>query len=185
MRDIKVASRYAKSLLGISVEQKQLEEVYKDMQMISSICSQSRDLRLLLKSPIVKSDKKQAILNEIFGKGISQISAAFVSIIINKKREGLLEDIANAFIEAYKVHHNITTAMITSAVELSKAQKESIVKLVKSQGKENVELKEVVNSDIIGGLIIRIGDKQVDESIRRKLVDLEMEFDDNPYIREY
>ena len=185
MRDIKVASRYAKSLLGISIDEKQLDEVHNDMQMISSVCAQSKDLRLLLKSPIVKSDKKQAILNELFGKNISQISNSFISIILTKKREGLLDDISNAFIDAYKVYHNITTATVTSAVELSKQQKEVIVKLLNAQGNENVELKEVVNTDIIGGVILRVGDKQVDESIRRKLANLEMEFSDNPYVKEF
>lgn len=185
MRDIKVASRYAKSLLGIAVEQKQLEDVYKDMQLINNVCSQSRDLELLLKSPIVKSDKKAAILTDIFGKQIGQISSSFISIILNKKREGLLGDIANAFIDAYKVYNNITTAKVTSAVPLSKGQKEAIESLLKKQGNEKVELAEIVNEAIIGGVIIRVGDKQVDESIRRKLTDLEMEFSDNPYVKEF
>lgn len=185
MRDIKVASRYAKSLLGIAIQEKKLEELHKDMQLISSICLENRELELLLKSPIVKSDKKEAILTEIFGKKISKISTSFISIILNKKREGMLADIASAFIDAYKTHKNITTAKVTSAVKLSKPQKDAVVKLLNAQGKENVELVEEVDAEIIGGIILRVGDKQVDESIRRKLSNLEMEFSDNPYIKEF
>ena len=59
------------------------------------------------------------------------------------------------------------------------------MKLLNDQGKENVELKEIVNGEIIGGMILRVGDKQVDESIKRKLTNLEMEFDENPYIKEF
>ncbi len=185
MRDIKVASRYAKSLLGISLEQSKLEEVYHDMRMINDVCSQNKDLILLLKSPIVRRDKKSAILNEIFGDNISVISKSFISIILVKKRENLLADIANSFIEVYKTHKNITSAYVTSALALTENQKSKIITLLKGEGNDNIELNEIVNTDIIGGMIIKIGDKQVDESIRRKLTNLEMEFDENPYIREY
>lgn len=185
MRDIKVASRYAKSLLGIAIEQNKLEELHNDMQLINAVCTENRELVLLLKSPIVKADKKETILAEVFGKSITQISTSFISIILNKRREGLLADIANAFIDVYKTHKNITTATVTTAVALTDAQKKAVVKLLNDQGKENVELKEIVKGEIIGGMILRVGDKQVDESIKRKLTNLEMEFDENPYIKEF
>ena len=185
MRDIKVAARYAKSLLGIALEHNNIEEVYRDMQLINNVCAQNKDLVLLLKSPIVKRDKKEAILTEIFGTNISLISNTFIAIILLKKRESLLPDIANSFIDVYKTHKNITSVIITTAISLTEEQKLKITALVKNQGNENIELIEKVNSELIGGLIIKIGDKQVDESIRRKLTNLEMEFDENPYVREY
>jgi len=185
MRDIKVAHRYAKSLLGIAKENNLLEELYKDMHLVNDVCSQNRDLELLLKSPIVKTDKKRAILNEIFDKNISEISRTFIHIILTKKREGILSDIATAFIDVYKTEKHIKTAQITTAIPLSKSQKEHIVSLVKKVGDSEVELNETINPEIIGGMIIRVGDKQIDESIKRKLKNLEMEFDENPYVREY
>jgi len=185
MRDIKVASRYAKSLLLMSIDENILEEVYNDMKLVNSTCIENRELTLLLKSPIVKADKKNAILAEIFNKKVSIISSAFISIILSKKREGILPDIANSFIEAYKIHNNITTASVTTAVPLTKDQKTVIIALIKKQGKSNVELQEVVNEEVIGGMVLRIGDKQIDESIKKKLTNLEMEFDDNLFIKEY
>jgi F-type H+-transporting ATPase subunit delta len=185
MRDIKVASRYAKSLLKIAIEEKALEELYNDMVMVNNVCNNNRDLVLMLKSPIVKTDKKEAVLTEVFGKKVSQIATSFIAIILIKKREGLLGDIANAFIDIYKLHKNITTASVTSAIKLTEEQKDKIVKLLLSKERNNIEIKEVVNPDIIGGMIVRIGDKQVDESIKRKLMNLEMEFDENPYVKEF
>jgi F-type H+-transporting ATPase subunit delta len=185
MRDIKVASRYAKSLLKIALEENSLEELHGDMVLVNSVCTNSPDLGLMLKSPIVRTDKKKAVLSEVFGKNVSAMSNAFISIILTKKREGLLSDIASAFIDIYKMHKNITTASITTAIEITKDQKLKIVDLLLNEKRDNIEIKEVVNPDIIGGMIIRIGDKQVDESIRRKLTNLEMEFDDNPYVKEY
>jgi F-type H+-transporting ATPase subunit delta len=186
MRDIKVASRYAKSLLKIAIEEKALEELYTDMQLVNKICAENRELVLLLKSPVVKSDKKQAILTAIFDKNLSKIAATFVSLITNKKRAGILDDIAASFIETYKQHKNIKTAQVTSAVALSKAQKDGIIAILNSaKDASSIDLHEVIDTNIIGGMILRVGDKQVDESIKRKLKNLEMEFDENPYVKEY
>lgn len=185
MRDIKVASRYAKSLLKIAIEENSLDDLHKDMLLVNNVCSQNQDLVLLLKSPIVRTDKKSVILNEIFGKSISKVASSFISIILTKKREGILSDISAAFIDAYKIHKNIKTAQVTSAVALSKEQKDGVISILKSTNNtETVDLKEVIDPSIIGGMIIRVGDKQVDESIKRKLTNLEMEFEDNLYISE-
>ena len=186
MRDIKVASRYAKSLLKIAIEEKALEELYADMQLINKVCSENRELVVVLKSPVIKNDKKQAILNAIFDKNISKIASTFTTLITSKKRAGIIGDIAASFIEVYKQHKNIKTAQVTSAVALSKSQKEAIAAILNStKSADSIELHEIINKDIIGGLIVRIGDKQVDESIKRKLKNLAMEFDENPYVKEY
>ncbi len=184
MRDIKVASRYAKSLLKIAIDQNSLEELHNDMKLVHDVCVDNHDLVLLLKSPIVKTDKKAAILKEIFGNKISIISNSFISIILTKKRESLLADIANSFIDIYKVNQNITTAYITTAVPITKEQKSKIIALLKIKNENNIDLKDIVNPDLIGGMIVKVGDKQVDESIKRKLKNLEMEFDENPYVKE-
>lgn len=184
MRDIKVASRYAKSLLSIAVENNELETVYKDMLLVGETCSESKELTLLLKSPIIKPDKKEAIVAEVF-KGVSKITTSFMAIVIRKKREGILGDIAYSFIEAYKVHKNIKTAQVTTAVALSEDQRNKIVALIKADGNGDVELHEVVDESIIGGVVLRIGDTQIDESLKRKLNNLEMEFSNNPYVKEF
>lgn len=188
MRDIKVASRYAKSLLKLAIEVKSLEEIYADMQLIHQVCNENRELVLLLKSPIIKQDKKQAILDAIFGEKLSKTSATFMKLIISKKRGRILSDIAASFIDSYKNYKHIKTAQVTSAVVLSKTQKENIITILKSGSKDNTntyELIEVVDESIIGGLIVRVGDKQIDESIKRKLTNLEMEFEKNPYVKDF
>jgi F-type H+-transporting ATPase subunit delta len=185
MRDIKVASRYANSLLKIAIEENSLAELHNDMVLVNDVCVKNKDLTLLLQSPIIKTDKKMAIMNEIFTGKISTIASSFISIIISKKREGILGDIAASFIETYKIHKNIKTAQVTSAIPLSLAQKEKVIATLQSTSNtESVDLTEIVDPSIIGGMILKVGDKQIDESIKRKLTDLEMEFDNNLYIAE-
>lgn len=185
MKEIRVASRYAKSLLGLAIEQNKLEEAYADMKLVAETCSSSRDLSLLLKSPIVKSDKKQAIVDQIFSGQMSELSNAFVGIIIRKKREYLLEDISKEFLMQYKAHKNIVTAQVTSAVQLDDALKQRILALVAGNEGEGVEMVESIDKDIIGGFIVRVGDKQIDASIAGRLADLRQEFNKNEYVAEF
>jgi F-type H+-transporting ATPase subunit delta len=185
MRDIKVASRYAKSLLKIAIEENSLEDLYNDMELVKEVCNNNKDLTLLLKSPIIKSDKKTLILNEIFGEKVTQMTSKFMAIITSKKREDILGDIASSFIDIYKSHKNIKTAQVTSAIPLSKEQREKVIALLKEKNNsETIDLAEVVDPTIIGGMILKVGDKQIDESIKRKLINLEMEFNNNPYVSE-
>ncbi|MCC7332717.1 MAG: ATP synthase F1 subunit delta [Flavobacteriales bacterium] len=184
MKDIKVASRYAKSLLGIAIENNCLEAVQQDMFLIATVCKENRELQNLLKSSIVRGDKKLAVLKTIFSS-INNISVSFIKIIVDKKREAMLFDIATAFVEAYKLHKNIKTAYVTSAVLLTVDQKEQIKKLIATTYNSTIEFEEVIDPSIIGGIVLRIGDKQVDQSIKRKLQNLAMEFEKNPYQKEY
>ena len=99
----------------------------------------------------------------------------FIDIIVRKKRENYLEAIAEDFVRQYKAHKNILTAVVTSASGLDDKAKKAVAELVKVKGSE-VELLEKTDPSIIGGLIVRVGDKQVDASIQRKLNDLKQEF---------
>src|ERR1051325_12143905 len=115
MKGTRAAGRYAKSLGDLANEQGSLEKVYADMNLIHKTCEETRDLSLLLKNPIVKTDKKQSILKEIFSGKISKLTEQFILLLTSKRRESLLEDIANSFVEQYKVRKKILTAIITTA----------------------------------------------------------------------
>lgn len=175
----RAASRYAKSLLSLSIDQKSLEEVNKDMKFVADTCKTSSELILLLKSPIVKTDKKLAILNAIFSNKIGKLVSSFIEIITKKKREAIILDIARAFNEQYNTHKNITSAKVSTAIALDKELKSKIMGIVKAASKGDVEIEEEVNKDLIGGFVIKIGDQQVDSSINSKLQKLKREFSTN------
>ena len=139
----------------------------------------------MLKSPIIKTDKKISILSEIFSKNISETTMAFINIITNKKREMHLEAIATSFINLYKSHKNIKTVSITTAAPVSDQTKSEIMSYIKKTGGDEVELTEIVNEDIIGGVIIKMGDKQLDASVTRKIKKLKKTFNKNLYIKDF
>jgi len=185
MQGTKVASRYAKSLLGLALETGVLEKVYADMKLISTTCKANPELSLMLRSPIIKSDKKEVILKEIFAGKVDKLTMSFIDIITRKRREMYLEVIAAAFIEQYKANKKILTAIVTTAAGLDDELRAKVLAAVKNSLNSEVELHEKVNADLIGGFIIRVGDRQDDTSIRTKLLKLNTVFKENPYIKEF
>ena len=118
MKHSRVTIRYAKALLQLAIEQNILEQSYMDMVLLDSVFKENKDLSLLLKSPIVKTDQKLNIFKQIFGSKIGEVSMAFINIITTKKRESLLALIAISFISLYKEHNKIETASVISATPL-------------------------------------------------------------------
>lgn len=180
-----VATRYAKSLLGLALERGELERVYADMQLIKSVCTTNDDFVNLLESPIVKTDKKQAIIKQIFEGKISKLTLEFMNILAEKRREGYVDDVANAFVEQYRIHKKILIAVITSAVGLDDATRSKVLDIVKQKAEGEVELIEKVDKSLIGGFKLKVGDSQVDATILRKLNDLRKNFAENPFVKEY
>lgn len=176
-----VATRYAKSLLELAIEKGQLEKVYADMLYVQNVCHSSKDFVNMLNSPIIHTDKKLAVLKSIFSNNISDITLGFFNVLTAKRRENYMGDIAKSFVAQYKEYKHITTAVITSATGIDASAREKILGLVKEHAKGEVELVEKVDKDLIGGFVLRIGDKQVDASISRKLNELRKSFSENPH----
>lgn len=184
MRNTRVTLRYAKSLLDLAIEQNQLDACKADMEAVLAVCKDSKDLSLLLKSPVVKTDKKVAILNKVFAS-FGSLSKSFINIITSKKREMLLEEIAERFLLVYKQHKGIESALATTAIPLDNDLRGAIQEFVEKHGGGQVELTEKVDEKLIGGAVIRIGDRQLDASVLRQINDLKQTFNKNLYIKDF
>ena len=174
-----VATRYAKSLLQLATEKGQLEKVYADMQLVQHVCEKNREFTNFLNSPIIKTDKKVAVIKEVFSSKVSEVTLGFLSILTQKRRELYMKHIAIEFIAQYKQHKNILTAVITSAIGIDATVKTKVLELVKQTTTGEIELIEKVDANLIGGFILTIGDKQVDASVSRKLNELRKTFSVN------
>lgn len=176
----RISSRYAKSLLDLALEQNKLERVLEDVQALKKAAGQ-RDLLLLLKSPIVNPSKKATILKEIFEGKFDELTMAFVNLIVDKGRESVLPEIADAFIEQYREMKNISTIKLITATPWNDAQIEGIRKKIlgTDNSKQAVEIISSVNPDLIGGFVIEFGDKLYNASVAHKLEQLRKEFSKN------
>ncbi len=185
MQDFRVAIRYAKSLLGLASELGKLEEVKADMEMIGSTLQENRDLQLLLKSPLVKADKKFAIFTALFAGNVDDMTISFITILNKKGRENILGAVCIKFMELYKIEKDIVTAYVKSAHPLSDNARAELNARVKETFGGDVELVEQVDESLIGGYVLRVGDQQYNQSVSHQLYKMKREFDSNPFIKEF
>lgn len=171
MKGSKAATRYAQALLDLAIEQNALEAVAGDMKYLSEVCAENRDFELMLASPIVRSDKKVEIIKAIFGQ-FERVSTLFIELIAKNGRENLLPMIATAFDTLLKAHKGIVPISITSATKLDDTVKKSILAKVQSYVQGTLEVTEHVDSSLIGGFVVRMGDQQIDASVASQLMDL-------------
>ncbi len=186
MSNTRLSYRYAKALLDLAVEKQQLQEVHKDVLLLNNALDNSRDFSLLVKSPIIKADKKMAILDRLFNGKINVITQSFLGIMVRKHRESYLHEVADAFLAQYNQLQQIVSARLTTAEPVGEEVVQQIKNLViQRTGKKNVEL--LVKSDpfLIGGFILEYEDKLMDTSIQQKLQDLELKFKENKYVRKF
>lgn len=168
MQNTKLANRYSKALLDLALQQNILDEVYANMKQLSTIIDDNRDLKLLLKSPIVKAEKKIAIFNELFAS-FNKLSKDFVVLITNNRREADLNNIAKEFISLYAEYKNIQQIVVTTATGLDDTLRAKLKNLAAKATNSEVDIIEKTNSALIGGFVLRIGDNQLDTSIATKI----------------
>lgn len=181
----RAAGRYAKAYILLATEKGSLEEARRDMQFINETCKASKDLVLLLESPIVKTDKKLNILEAVFKSNVSELTYSFIEVITKKKREGVIDDIAAAFEDQYLAHKNVLKAVIKSVNGVDDTIKSKVQDMIKAAYQKEVVIEEQKDETLIGGFVLTVGDNQVDASISRKLAELRKEFSENAYIKEY
>lgn len=182
MSDIKIASRYAKSLIDLSTEKGSMEKSHEDVVTVLKAISESRDLRLLIQSPVIKTDKKISILKAVFADKISPVVLEFILLLAKKRRESLTEEVLKEFEAQYLQKKNVFKAVVTSAVGLDDNLRKQVLELVKKNNNSEVELIEKVDKSIIGGFILRIGDEQIDKSILRQLKNLRKNFNESSFV---
>ena len=177
MADTKAALRYVKSLLNLAAERGVLDRVHQDMLSFDKVLDENRALLVTLRSPIIKHYKKKNILEALFLGRFNDLTLSFFRIITEKNREKLLPLIAKEFHDAYNEYQGIGKAFVVTAVPLDNELREEILRVArKVVNKSEVELKEEVDPDIIGGFILNSGSLQIDSSIKHKLKIVQLDF---------
>lgn len=182
----RIASRYAKSLLDLAIEQNKLERVKEDIEHFQA-AKENRDLFLLLKSPIIKPGKKQEIFTALFADKYDEMTLGFLKIILTKGREYHLPEIADEFMKQYRADQDISTIKVTTASPLSESALKSIKDklLTASATRGFVEIENAVDPDLIGGFVIEFGDNLYDASVAHSLEKLKKEFSKNLYVKDF
>lgn len=175
MDENKISVRYAKALFGLARENKALDEVKNDVDLIYQTSKAVPEFKMVLESPVIKTSAKAKIFNEIFAKKVNAITLSFLNLVLSNKRESFLEDISRNFLAMYRKNAGFKSAVISSAFALDSAAVEQFRQLIREKFKTEVDLTCTVNSDLIGGFVLRVEDQQIDASVSAKLKGLKQE----------
>lgn len=171
-----VASRYAKSLLDLSKEQGNLDTVKTDVDGIIALLKSNTELQAVLKNPIINTDKKIDVLKAILEGKVNPLIIAFFQILVTKGRAAIILEIAQEFVREYNIVNGIVKATVTSASPLSAENIAVLESKIAEELNAKVLLTNAVDAGLIGGFVVRVGDRQVDASIAGKLNKLEKHF---------
>jgi len=164
-----IAVRYAKAFFATAKEKGLLDAMKTDVLLVSNVCNESIDFTLLLESPIVKTSKKAQLITSIFKGKVNELTMNFLLLITSNKREVHIPGICRNFLGLVRKDQNIKAALLTTASEINS---ESIKKIEELLGKEmnaTIELSTNIKPEIIGGLVLRLDDKQYDASVSTQL----------------
>lgn len=172
----KAARRYASAYLQTVLELDKLEDAKKDMELIHSVIANSRDLQLFLKSPIVRSDKKMSALTEIFESQVGDEAMHLITLLVKKKREALLQAISKGVLNLYNIEKNIIEVDVKTAYNLTKNQEKILLQSLEKRTGKNVKMDLRVDESILGGVVIKIDDTVIDDSVKHKISQLKNQF---------
>ncbi len=169
MTNSKVSVRYAKALFESAKEKQTLDLIKVDVDLLTETIVASDQLQILLENPTVSGGLKLETLVKIFETKVAPLTIQFFQLVAKNKREADLLGILRHFQKLYKEENNILDALMITTTKLDDKQKGEIMELLKKAYQADIHLTEKIDTEILGGFILRIDDKQVDASIVRKL----------------
>ena len=171
----RAAIRYAKAILETAVSTGKANQVNDDMKSIIAAVNSSADLKDFLASPIITSEVKMNVLSEVFGSVQADTKSLFRLLQENKRFE-ILEAIATQFNAQFDEMNGVEVAKVTTAVPITADLEAKILEKATSISTKKITIQNTVDPSIIGGFILRIGDKQYNASVSNRLQELKREF---------
>ena len=171
----RAAIRYAKAVLSLATENNTADAVNTDMELIKNTVAESKDLKDMLYSPVIRSSVKKAALLEIF-KNANKATVNLIDVLIANKRTSLLPEVACSYVTLFEQQKGNQIAEVTTAVPLTKELEEKVLAKVKELTGKEAAITNIVDESILGGFILRVGDTQYNASIANQLNKLKREF---------
>ena len=171
-----VGATYGEALFELAVEEGREEELMNEVILLRELLSENPDFGKLMNHPKVLKEDKLEVLEAVFKGRVSEELVGFLHLIVSKDRYGEIVSILDYFIDEVKQVKGIGVAYVATALDLSEAKKKEVEqKLLSTTSFTRMEMHYQVDESLIGGMVIRIGDRVVDSSIRSKLSGLERE----------
>ena len=165
-----VAGRYALALLELADEKKQLDAVAEDLRGLLATIEGSADLTSMIRSPLfTRAEQSKAMASILEKAGVSDMTRRFVLVVSDNRRLFVLPQIIKAYLAELSRRRGEVTAEVTSAAQLTEAQQAALVEALKAKVGGKVQIDVKIDKSLIGGLIVRVGSRMIDNSLRSKL----------------
>jgi len=184
MADIRVAHRYAASLMRLAIEQNKLESVFRDMEQLGLAITNSRELLVMFRSPVTRPESKIAVVDALFTGQADSLTSGFIRLVIKKRRESVIPGMVQSFSRMYRAHKGIVQARLETAVPWPQSLVEEVTGILAQQTGMAVDLSSI-NASLMAGFVIQVEDKRYERSVARSLQEIKQLFSDNPYIKKY
>ena len=170
-----VASRYAQSLFDIALETGSTDKVEQQLAAFEALLGESEDLNRLIKSPVFSAEDQSKAIEAIAAKaGFDGVFGNFLKVVAANRRLFALPGMITAFRDIAAAHKGIVTAQVTSALKLTAAQQKELQATLKDVAGKDVEIELTVDPSLLGGLIVKIGSRQIDTSLKTKLSSMKL-----------
>lgn len=176
-----IHKRYATALYELADEMKIIDVVTKDMETLQLLAAECDELKIILKSPVIRPHIKNKVLVGLFEKSFQQLSMQFLNLLVRKSREVFVGEIAAQYIKISREAKGIVDVEVHSVIPLSKEILTEISAQVAEFTGKTPEITEKIDSSLLGGFQVSFGDAMLDMSIRKKLNTISQTFSNNIY----
>ncbi len=181
MEDYRINLNYAKALFLVAAESGELDAVNDDMRLVNSVCAENHTLNVVFANPVVREDRKNGILRELFEDKVSRLSMLFLTFVVKKRRAVNLKGISNSFIELYRKEKNIVLSQLVTAGDIDEATKQKVCQTVGDYTRSEVELQHKIDPNILGGFSVAFDGNMYDARTSTAIAKLRKEFSKNVY----
>ncbi len=169
MNEERVSLRYARAIFDIALEQKNAKQIFDDFVLIDQVVAKSRDFNLLLNNPVIRPDKKNKVIEEIFSGKINELTLKLLLVITEKGREILIPSISRQFEIIYNAEYKRLPIKVLTAHQLNDMQKQDLISKLNQSFKMEILPEYEVDKAVLGGVKFVVADKIIDSSVSNQL----------------
>jgi F-type H+-transporting ATPase subunit delta len=174
--NVRVARRYAQALMAVAAEEKAVDAIGSDLTSIGKTLAASRELQLLVESPVIREGKKIAIFKDLWASRVNPITISFIVLLAKHRREGILPAVVVEYLALKDEAQGTVEVQVQTAQPMSGDQEGALVTRLEAYTRKKIRMRKATDPAIRGGMVIRIGDTVLDGSVRRQLERLRERF---------
>lgn len=164
-----VANRYAQALFDLAVESDVADTMYSQIEDLSNVIYQNKELYSVLRSPLITKDDKKRVIDSIFEEKLDRYTLNFIKVLVDNDRTTEIKNVVEEYKKLLNERNNILEGVAITAIEMDKENLRALEEKLSSKYNKKVILENKIDESIIGGVVVKIGNEEIDSSVRNRL----------------